>query len=71
MERESGYFFIKTYGDDDYCFIYEDEITEINEERILNPDEVCDHVIASAKNEVVEDGFICIKCGKLFKQYKK
>lgn len=30
----------------------------------------CDCEIISAKNEVIKSGFVCIHCGKVFKEYE-
>ena len=29
----------------------------------------CEHELISIKNEVIDSGFMCVYCGKLFKEY--
>jgi len=51
-------------------FEWSDEYIEWLENKVEAkklPSDECEHEIVDARNQVIQDGRVCVKCGKLFK----
>jgi hypothetical protein len=54
----------------DVEFKHEYEILNLFLNELLNRrNKDCDHILIPMKNEIIDSGYICTKCGKVFEEY--